>query len=151
MEQGTGTTTSAPSTETEREPRVLDEAGIELLIQALRDAGYEVVGPVLRDGAIVYDTLKTSRDLPRGVTDDQQAGRYRLEADSGDAWFGYSVGPQSWKRFLHPPTLTLWRARRDATGFEVEGTAPPPPRYALFGARACELAAIAVQDRVLTG
>jgi len=146
-----GTTTSPPSTETEREPRVLDEAGIDLLIRALRDEGYEVVGPTLRDGAIVYDTLTSSRDLPRGVTDDQQPGRYRLGAERGGAWFGYSVGPQSWKRFLHPPTLTLWRARRDATGVEIEAATPPPSRYALFGARACELSAIAVQDRVLTG
>ena len=35
----------------------LDPSGLGALIQALQKRGYAVVGPTLRDGAIVYDEL----------------------------------------------------------------------------------------------
>jgi sulfhydrogenase subunit beta (sulfur reductase) len=129
---------------------VLDESGLTRLFENLKTQGYEIVGPTVRDGAIVYDTLASIHDLPRGVSDEQRGGRYRLGRRDDDALFGYVVGPHSWKRFLYPPLLTLWRARRAEHGFDVS---PPAavPRYALFGVRACELAAIAIQDRVLAG
>jgi ferredoxin len=47
--------------------------------------------------------------------------------------------------------LTLWRARRSEGGFELHEGRDAGPRYAFLGVRACELAAIAVQDRVLLG
>ena len=63
---------------------------------------------------------------------------------------GYAVGPQSWKQFLHPPNLRLWRARRgeDGTGLEILEEPTPSPRYAFIGVRSCELHAIAIQDQV---
>ena len=93
--------------------------GLEQLIQALWARDYEVVGPRVRDGAIVYDTIRSARELPRDVTDEQEAGRYRLKPRGDGLRFGYAVGPHSWKRFLHPPLLTLWRARRKESGFEL--------------------------------
>jgi ferredoxin len=68
-----------------------------------------------------------------------------------DAFFGYSVGPHSWKRFLHPPVLRLWRARRDDGEMRVETEKGDVGKYAFIGARSCELHAIAIQDRVLIG
>src|SRR5579871_1331048 len=105
-------------------PEVLDR-----IIVALAGRGYRVIGPVVRDGAIVYDTLTRLDELPAGWTDRQDGGRYRLERRGDMAYFGYAVGPHSWKRFLHPP---------------VE-------RLAFIGVRACELGAIAIQDRVFLG
>jgi ferredoxin len=64
------------------------------------------------------------------------------------ALFGYAVGPHSWKRFLHPPVERLWQARRDGTSFSVIENPPAPERLAFIGVRACELHAIAIQDRV---
>jgi ferredoxin len=128
---------------------VLAADGLEQLIQALWAHDYEVVGPRVRDGAIVYDTLRSASELPRDVSDQQEAGHYRLKPRGDGMRFGYAVGPHSWKRYLHPPLLTLWRARRTATGFELQEDPREPPRYAFVGVRACELRAIAVQDRVL--
>jgi ferredoxin len=71
-----------------------------------------------------------------------------LRRRSDQAVFGHAVGAHSWKRFLHPPLLSLWRARRTSGGFEIVGDGAVP-RYAFLGVRACELAAIALQDRVL--
>ena len=76
---------------------------------------------------------------------DRRAGRRPLPPERRDdgALFGYAVGPHSWKRFLHPPTVVRWRARRDDGGFTAEPERTPPPRYAFVGVRPCELAAIA--------
>jgi sulfhydrogenase subunit beta (sulfur reductase) len=122
-----------------------------VLFTVLRDCGYALIGPTLRDQAIVYDTIQGIEDLPIGWTDEQDAGRYRLRRRDDNALFGYNLGPQSWKAFLHPPSLSLWKARRTDGGFEVQAVDSTPPRMAFIGVRACELQAIAVQDRVLTG
>ena len=129
----------------------IDRTGLDELLAALGRRGLEVIGPTVRDGAIVYDEIAGCDDLPAGWTDEQDGGTYRLRRREDEALFGYAVGPQSWKRFLHPPELTLWRARRGADGeLEVErGAADEPPSYAFIGVRSCELHAIAIQDQVL--
>lgn len=122
----------------------------EKLIAALVRQGYVVIGPRLHDGAIVYDKVQSVEDLPVGWSDEQEAGRYRLKRREDDALFGYGVGPQSWKRYLHPADVRLWCAEREGGTFRIlnnEAKAQRP--YAFLGVRACELAAIAVQDRVL--
>src|ERR1700679_1588089 len=81
------------------------------LIEALWARGYRVLAPQTRDGAIVYDTVCGVAHLPRGWTDQQEPGRYRLARRDDEALFGYAVGPHSWKRFLHPPIETMWRGR----------------------------------------
>jgi ferredoxin len=133
------------------ERAVLDLPAIETLVERLRARGYQVIGPQVRDGAIVYDTLTSAAELPVGIADDQQGGRYRLKTRADEALFGYVVGPHSWRRFLSPPLLTLWRARRTEGGFELADGAATTPRYAFLGVRACELAAIATQDQVFLG
>jgi sulfhydrogenase subunit beta (sulfur reductase) len=119
------------------------------LLDAVRAEGFRVVGPTVRDGAIVYDRVERASDLPQGWTDVQDPGRYRLERRVDEALFGYAVGPSSWKRWLHPPDVRLWSASRTEKGFAVDGGPPPPERLALLGVRGCELAAIAIQDKVL--
>lgn len=128
---------------------VIDVVGLRALIDGLGRRGFRVMGPTLREGAIVYDPIAGVEDLPAGWTDRQDAGRYRLERRADGALFGYAVGPHSWKQFLHPPRETLWRARRDGDSVVVTppDVAEDPP-YAFLGVRACELRAIAIQDRV---
>jgi len=129
----------------------LSDQGLQALIKVLLARGYQVLGPTVRDGAIVYDRITRLDDLPSGWTDRQEAGRYRLEKRADKALFGYAVGPQSWKRFLHPPIERLWQARRDDGGAVVIDAEQTTPRFAFLGVRSCELHAIAVQDRVFTG
>jgi ferredoxin len=132
--------------------QALVEAGqIEWLIEVLHRRGYDVVGPTVRDRAIVYDRLEKLADLPVGWTDEQEAGSYRLKRREDGALFGYVVGPQSWKKYLHPADVRLFSAQRQGETFRILSNPDPPPpgRYAFLCVRACELAAIAVQDRVL--
>ena len=133
------------------QPAVATIEGLQALIDALLRRGYRVVGPTIRDQAIVYDDLASVSDLPRGWTDDQDGGRYRLVRRDDDAYFGYAVGPHSWKKFLHPPVQRLWRSERDADVVRVVPEPATAERFAFIGVRACELHAIAIQDRVLLG
>jgi len=128
----------------------IERDGLDELLAALGRRGFELIGPTVRDGAIVYDEIASSDDLPGGWTDEQDGGSYRLRRRDDEALFGYAVGPQSWKRFLHPPELKLWRARRGEDGaLEVSEEADDSPTYAFIGVRSCELHAIAIQDRVM--
>ena len=131
--------------------RLLARAEFPALLAAIQARGYRVVGPTIREGAIVYGEIRDERDLPIGWTDRQEAGTYRLERRSDQALFGYNVGPHSWKKYLYPAHERLWTATRDGPAFTVR-TEPADPRpYAFLGMRACEIAAVAVQDRVFDG
>jgi formate hydrogenlyase subunit 6/NADH:ubiquinone oxidoreductase subunit I len=124
---------------------------LEQLLQALTRRGYEVVGPTVREGAIVYDRLYSVSDLPAGWTDEQDGGSYRLTRRADEALFGYAVGPHSWKKFLYPPVQRLWQAKREGKEFHFVSETQASPKYAFLGVRACELHAIAIQDKVFLG
>ena len=127
---------------------VLNRGGFDQLLAAIRRRGFRLVGPVIADGAICYGDIESSADLPVGWTDEQDGGTYRLKRRDDDALFGYNVGPQSPKKYLFPATATLWRSNT-AQG-EPDGSPDERP-YAFIGVRACELRAIAIQDRVFLG
>jgi formate hydrogenlyase subunit 6/NADH:ubiquinone oxidoreductase subunit I len=130
---------------------IVERQALQLLLDQLRGRGYEVVGPTVRERAIVYDRLREASDLPVGWTDEQDGGTYRLKRRGDEALFGYVVGPHSWKRFLHPPVMRLWRAERSEDGFQITDGPPEAPKYAFIGVRACELHAIQIQDKVFMG
>ncbi|MFM8394003.1 MAG: sulfite reductase subunit A, partial [Acidobacteriota bacterium] len=96
---------------------ILERGDFQHLLAALGAGGRTVIGPTRRDGAIVYDEISRVEDLPIGWRDEQSPGRYRLERSGREALFDYVVGPQSWKKILHPPQVKLWSARRSAEGF----------------------------------
>jgi sulfhydrogenase subunit beta (sulfur reductase) len=127
---------------------VVDREQIQELFVTLTRKGYRVVGPTVRDHAIVYDTVTSVADLPIGYTDEQDGGTYRLKKRPDEAMFGYAVGPQSWKKFLFPPVMRLWQARREENGFEVIPESQEIPKLAFIGVRSCELHAISIQDKV---
>src|SRR6266545_2743769 len=74
-----------------------------------------------------------------------------LRRADDEALFAHTVGHDSLKRFLFPPQLAIWRARRGADGALEVDEPEPPPRYAFVGVRSCDLHAVAIQDRVFIG
>lgn len=127
---------------------MLDRPGLDALFDVLRARGLTLVGPTVRQHAVVYDEIHSSADLPAGVTDEQDGGTYRIHQGAGGALFSHNVGPNSWKNHLFPPRLRLWRARRDAGGgLAVEEDEPDERPLAFIGVRSCDLHAIGVQDR----
>jgi sulfhydrogenase subunit beta (sulfur reductase) len=129
----------------------VDYAGLQGLFEVLKANGYQPVGPRLRDGAIVYDELSSADDLPAGWTDEQEGGKYRLRRRNDNALFGYAVGPHSWKKFLFPPSIRQWQARKADNGIDFSSEHGEAPRYAFIGVRSCELRAILIQDKVFLG
>lgn len=128
---------------------VIPPSGLAALVKALRGAGYAVIGPVRRGDAIALEEVDDAAALARGLLAEQERGRYRLRERGDGAFFGYAPSAASWKAFLHPPALSLFRAFRESRGFRIERTDPPSPRLAFLGVRPCELAAIARLDTVL--
>jgi NAD(P)H-flavin reductase/formate hydrogenlyase subunit 6/NADH:ubiquinone oxidoreductase subunit I len=124
-------------------------AQLERLFELAREGGRALIGPTVRDGAIVFAEIERVEQLPIGWRDVQSPGKYRLERRSDDAAFGHVVGPNSAKELFFAPSETLYRAERrpdGKLGFTAHKT--PPTAKALIGVRACDLAAMRVQDRV---
>ncbi|WP_055483564.1 4Fe-4S dicluster domain-containing protein [Sphaerimonospora mesophila] len=120
---------------------------LEPLIAALQSAGYAVVGPTVKDAAVRMAEISSVEDLPAGVGDVQRPGNYRLAERGDEMLFDFAASPDSAKRFTQPPRQRLFRMR----GQTIEEVREKAPRVALLGVRACDLAAIAVQDRVFLG
>ncbi|AOV16566.1 sulfite reductase subunit A [Acidihalobacter aeolianus] len=131
------------------EPGFLPRDGLDRLIEALRRDGREVIGPRVRDGAIVYAPIAAAADLPAGVRDAQSPGAYALHAVSPDErLFAWANGPQALKPLVFVPHELLWSSRNDgADGPQFTAAEPAARPTAVIGVRACDLAALALQDR----
>lgn len=131
--------------------RLMEQGGLAGLLSLLARRGFRVIGPVVRDGAIVLDEIHSPEDLPTGWTDEQSQGHYRLKPGNGRGFFTHAVGPQSWKKYFFPAEIRLWAAERQNGTFRILNNESRPERpLALLGVRACDLAATTIQDRVLT-
>jgi ferredoxin len=131
--------------------QIIERTYLENLFDLLKVRGYDIFGPVVRDGVILYDQIDHAADMPIGWQDRQEKGTYRLVKAEDPTVFAYAAGPHSWKKFLHPPENLLWKAQRTENGFEVikNDRAEPKKRKAAFiGVRSCEMNAILIQDKV---
>ncbi|MCC7209811.1 MAG: 4Fe-4S dicluster domain-containing protein [Anaerolineae bacterium] len=140
---------TAPQISTPIGRAVLDRTNLQQLLDTLHIRGYQVIGPTVRDNAIIYDELASLDDLPVGLRDAQAGGSYRLTERGDNALFGYALGPQSWKKYLFPSSIRLWKAQRENGGFTIHEEASEARPMAFFGVRPCELQAILIQDKVL--
>ena len=127
------------------------KAALQQIFENLRAEGFSLIGPTVREGAVVLEEIDGMDDLPQGWVDEQSPGHYRLKKTRESQYFGCSVGPHSWKQYLHPPRLGLFSVEKSNGGWAFHTPKGPPPRYAFIAVHACDLAAIAVLDRVLIG
>jgi NAD(P)H-flavin reductase/formate hydrogenlyase subunit 6/NADH:ubiquinone oxidoreductase subunit I len=137
--------------------RFLPSERLEELLAALRAQGRRVIGPVVEDGAIKMIDLERAADLPFGWTVSSAPGIVRVERraapdpgagrafDTGPAWSGL----KPWTFPARVDALSV--DRRDDGSIAVKVEAPAGEPIAVIGARACDLAALAVHDRVLAG
>ncbi len=126
----------------------IEKSELQRLIDVLRQGGYTVIGPMLDQNAIVYGELETIDQLPLGWSDVQAPGSYRLQPNTTQSYFGYNVGPHSWKQFLFPPQQVVATCDRTEQGWVMQTPKVESRPMAFLGVRACELAALAIQDRV---
>jgi sulfhydrogenase subunit beta (sulfur reductase) len=130
-----------------------DQAGflpieqLSSLVATLMSHGYQCLGPAVQNGAIVMRELAAPDALPRGLQAEQQAGHYQLRRDPLDRYFAWANGPQAIKPQTFAPRESLWRVERDeAGGLQFAAVLPPAVKQAIIGVRACDLAALTLQD-----
>ena len=125
---------------------VLSLKAIDRLFAELAEDGFTTVGPRVVDDVIRYQTISGIMDLPIGITDEQTGGHYRLRPRSDEALFGFAVGPDSARALMYPPSSAVFSFDVETGTFSASDDDPAP--VAIIGLRPCELAAIAIQDRV---
>ena len=125
--------------------------GLARILDNLTARGFTLIGPKHADNTIVYDQIDSIKDLPQNWRDEQGPGFYRIRETDDQKYFNYTVGPHSWKKYLHSPQLRLLQAKRQGSSFQVIPEDTTPPSYAFIGVRPCEIKAIEIQDRVFRG
>jgi len=127
------------------ESAVIDRRALDDLIRVLREDGRRVVGPTVRDSAVVLAEIASGAELPDGWGVATAPGEYRLHRREDGAVFAHSAGPMSWKQFVHPSHRVLWTE----SGGQFTEPDPEEPRFAFLGVRGCDLAAIHTLGTVL--
>ncbi|WP_455208919.1 4Fe-4S dicluster domain-containing protein [Kaarinaea lacus] len=121
---------------------------LQVLINELQARGYLCVGPQVRDAAIVYEKLTDCSQLPQGVSEQQLPGHYALSENNSQRYFSWANGPQAIKPFVFAPKEDLWRSYQDSAGqLRFMDLTPEPEPVAIIGVRACDLAALYIQDK----
>jgi len=118
------------------------------LLALLAGAGYRVVGPVHREGAIVYTDVHDAADLPSGVMVETAPGRVRSTETQLPRLFAWASGPQALKPLLFRSEEALWRVQRgDEGALAFRPASADAQPLAVVGVRACDLAALRLQDQ----
>jgi len=126
----------------------MDHDGLQVLINLLQEQGYLCIGPQVKNNTIVYDLLTNIDQLPLGVTDHQQPGRYALQPNAKKRYFAWANGPQAIKPYVFAAREPLWRCTREHSGqLTFNELLPQHQATALIGVRSCDLAALYIQDR----
>lgn len=128
--------------------RFLPTDQLQNLLDQLTRLGYDTIGPTIQQNAVVYRSIRRTDQLPKGWTDSQEPGSYRLVESGQQRYFGFNSSPESWKQYLFPARHELSRARLDDHGWHFDQVDGEVPKYAFLGVRSCDLAAISIQDRV---
>lgn len=127
---------------------LLPAAELQQLIDALQQAGYQVLGPVVKDAVVVIGNLSEATQLPRGIRTIQHGGHYRTSREDDPSYFGFHHGADSWKPRLFPSRRLLFELGPDLIA--TSRAEPEPSPMAFFGVRACDLKALQVQAKVFS-
>ena len=127
---------------------VLPKTALDALLRNIRATGFALVGPQVAADGIIYADLEDATQLPRGWTTEQAPGHFRLIRGGHDRYFDFIPGSQSWKKFLFPPLQELFTSRRLDGRWVYEARQVQSEPRAFIGVRACELAAMGIQDNI---
>ena len=111
------------------------------------NTSHKVIGPRIEQDVIILDEIQFS-DIPAGMEDHQKEGGYRLLRGDRLEIFSFSVGPDSFKRFLHPPVSEVHSFKRSGKGVTVAPLTKEERPLAFLEMRACDLSALQLYDRI---
>ncbi len=126
---------------------VITKVAFNAVLSRLREKGYETIGPRIKNDTLIYAPIEGVDDLPRGYITEQEAAHFRLTYTGHSRYFDAIPGAQSWKQFLFPPKSEIFALRKVNNRWEASTPETKAPAYAFIGVRACELAAIQIQDK----
>jgi len=121
---------------------------LQILIDAVLESGFRLVAPSVSQSAVVYQNITNVSELPRSFSDSQAPGQYRLQQAQHQRYFYWTNTVQSLKPILFKPRQLLWSA--NAENGEVsfhDAMATDNTPIAVLGPRACDLAALKLQDQ----
>lgn len=134
------------------EARFLAHTALQVLYEALTEAGFRLYAPQIRDGALQFAECTNAAELPWAVSDTQSPGNYRLGEGNKSRAFAWANGLQALKPLLFTPSETLWRVSRDEAGcLQFTSEKPQVEARAVIGVRPCDLAALDIHDRHFLG
>lgn len=119
---------------------------LEYLFSKLKKT-HRVIGPKIVNDVIVLSDIDFD-DIPVGYKDQQTAGSYRLAKSDESIMFGFSPGPDSFKRFLNPPKLEIFSFKASKKGFSITPMLNQEKPFAFFAMRACDREALRLYDRI---
>ncbi len=127
-------------------PALLEKGALPRLVEALQE-DYDVVAPVVGEGAIQLSLISSSEELALGYVDRQSPGHYRLERAADGRLFSYVNGADSPKKYLFPAHQVLFTGEIRPDGFTMVEEPGPPRPLAFFGMRPCDRQAVRVLDK----
>ena len=126
----------------------IEKQAFNLLLSHLKEEGYLSIGPRVKNESLVYEEIESLDDLPQGYSTEQKPGYFRLIREKHSRYFDIIPGAHSWKQFLFPSSVELFTLHKNGKGWENTTQPTETPSYAFIGVRACELAAIQIQDNI---
>ena len=113
---------------------VVESAHLQHLLDALAARGYQVVGPTVRDSAIVYEAIDSVDALPMGWTDEHDGGGV-INLRNAMTWRGsaMSSAPTPGKNFCTLPNCAYGRRSAKITDFNFSMRARIFPSMRFLG------------------
>ncbi|MDI6800971.1 MAG: 4Fe-4S dicluster domain-containing protein [Thermodesulfovibrionales bacterium] len=113
-------------------------------------SSHKLIGPKIENNAIILSEIEF-HDIPAGYRDQQSPGCYKLKQGENAEVFSFSPGPDSFKRFLHPPFAEIFRFEKSKKGITISPSNSDEKPFAFIGIRACDISAMKLYDRVFSG
>ena len=126
----------------------IQKSVLNIVLKRLQEEGYQTVGPRVKDETLIYGQIENIDELLYGYITEQKAGSFRLIHTDHKRYFDAIPGAQSWKQFLFPSRAELFTLQKNGNGWKTLDSQTDTPSYAFIGVRACELAAIQIQDNI---
>jgi sulfhydrogenase subunit beta (sulfur reductase) len=121
---------------------------LQALLDAVSSRGYQCIGPTLQDSTIHFQAIDHVQQLPQGLRDQQAPGQYRLSQTDDLRYFAWANGPQGLKPFVFASDEVLWHSvRKDDGSLHFSQPHATAPKLAIIGVRACDIAALYLQDK----